>query len=213
MPQHGFARRKPWKLESSSPSGAAISLSADDETRAVYPWEFRYDLSFRLERGALRWEQRIENRSASPMPFSAGFHPYFRLPLHPGSQRGDCVVRCPAGVRYTPADEALRFEASPFAAQTWPVSADVSGTLLLGGLARREFALVDQAAGAEVVFSWEDAPQYPFCAIWSRNTEAPFYCIAPWTALPNSFRRGTELTVLQPGEVFQAGFELQVRAV
>ena len=212
MPQHGFARRKPWRLEYSDASNVSISLSADEETLAVYPWNFRYDLTFRLEATVLRWEQRIANRSDSPMPFSAGFHPYFRVPFLPGSQRSDCVVRCPEGIRFRPTGGALCFEQEPFRGQLWPVSEDVNGTLLLGDLGNREFSLIDRTARAEVRFSWEGAPRYPYCAIWSRTTNAPFYCIEPWTSLPNSFRRGgAELIILAPGEAVTSRFELEVR--
>jgi galactose mutarotase-like enzyme len=212
LPQHGFARRKPWRVASSDSGSATLSLASDTDTRAVYPWEFQYDLTYRLSAGALVWEQRVSNLSSRPMPLSAGFHPYFRVPLGPHSRREDCVVRCPKSVRLTPLDEATRFERADFAAQDWPVSEDVSGTLLLGQLARKEFALVDRAAGVEVVFSWEGAPRYTSCAIWSRNTTEPFYCIEPWTALPNSFsRRAMDLIILAPGETMVSQFELAIR--
>ena len=214
MPQHGFARRKPWQLESAGQASVAISLSADAETLAVYPWDFRYNLLFELDANVLRWEQTIANRSSVPMPFSAGFHPYFRVPLVPGSKRSDCFVKCPESVRFRPLNGALGFEREDFPAQLWSVEEDVSGTLLLGGFAQREFSLIDRAGGVAVDFSWQDAPKYPYCAIWSRTTTEPFYCIEPWTALPNSFRRGgSEIIIIPPGGSITSRFALAVRPV
>ncbi len=211
LPQHGFARRKPWRVVSRGESHVTLELAADAETRAVYPFEFRNELTCRLLNGSLLWDQRIANAGSETMPFSAGFHPYFRIPLA-GSERNACYVRCPAGNKYNPIGNAGRFEVEPFPAQDFPVGKDVSGTLLLGGFGRREFAMVDPGAGAEVVINWEGAPVYRYCAIWSRNTTEPFYCIEPWTALPNSFsRHSDDLVRLAPGQTFAAGFSMQLK--
>src|SRR5688500_15711240 len=40
MPQHGFARRKPFSLVERSETRAVFRLEADVETRLVYPFEF-----------------------------------------------------------------------------------------------------------------------------------------------------------------------------
>jgi galactose mutarotase-like enzyme len=49
--------------------------------------------------------------------------------------------------------------------------------------------------------------------IWSRSTSDPFYCIEPWTALPNAFsRRDTgELTLVPPGGEFRAAMHMDIR--
>lgn len=213
LPQHGFARRSPWTVAARSADSVTIELVDTEATRAVYPFAFRFSLTYRLEGGRLHWEQDLENRSAEPMPFGCGFHPYFRLPLGAGSGRDDCRIRCPRGVRYNPVGLSEAYFTEPFPTQEVPVARDVAGTIQLGDLAEREFGLVDTKAGLEVVLNWEAAPAYRFCALWSRTTDSDFYCIEPWTALPNAFSRpdDREIRVLAPGERFRASLWVDIR--
>ena len=89
---------------------------------------------------------------------------------------------------------------------------DVSGTLFLCEFAEKEIALVDPVAGLESVINFAASPAYRFAALWSRSTTEAFYCLEPWTALPNSFGRGDgEVIVLQPGETFRASLWMDVR--
>jgi galactose mutarotase-like enzyme len=75
--------------------------------------------------------------------------------------------------------------------------------------------LVDRAAGLEVVLNWEAAPEHRFCALWSRTTSEDFYCIEPWTALPNAFSRpdDREILVLAPGETFRSAMWVDICTV
>jgi len=63
------------------------------------------------------------------------------------------------------------------------------------------------------VFNFEEAPQHRFIAIWSKTTSEPFYCLEPWTALPNSFSRvkDRELILLEPQKTFRAAMWIELR--
>jgi galactose mutarotase-like enzyme len=184
-PQHGFARRVPWSLVSRTDASATIEL-----------------------------EQSVENRDAAPLPFSTGIHPYFAVPPGAGNQRNRCHVRLPRATRYNPVGKSETFFAEPFPAQHLGVGTDVSMTVFLGEFAENEIALVDPVAGIESVVNFEASPAYRFAALWSGSTEAPFYCIEPWTALPNSFGRPDgEVIVLKPGETFHASLWMDARAI
>jgi galactose mutarotase-like enzyme len=214
MQPHGFARKTPWKVTNQAADRVELELTDSETTRAVYPFAFRYGLTYRLEDGRLHWEQLIENRSSEPMPFSAGFHPYLPIPLGPGSKRSDCVIRCPRATRFNPIGRGEAYFSEPFPEQEFPATVDTGPALLLGDLRNREVALVDQAARLEVVIHWDDAPAYRFCGLWSRTPSENFYCLEPWTSLPNAFSRPDdgELQVLQPGDVFRAAMWMEVRA-
>src|SRR5262249_52311153 len=58
---------------------ATLSLDATPVTRAQYPWDFHASYTYRLRGASLAIEMLIENRGAAPMPFGAGFHPYFAV--------------------------------------------------------------------------------------------------------------------------------------
>lgn len=211
-PQHGFARRIPWTIVRQSETSVTLEILDSPLTRPSYPFAFRYELTYRLVEGRLHWEQTVENRDTQPLPFSSGFHPYFSVPLGPHGDRNSCRVRVPRATRYNPVGKCESFFTEPFPAQDLPVQRDVSGTLFLGDLADRQVALLDPKSGVEAVLDFSEAPDCRYLAIWSRDISAPFYCIEPWTALPNSFSRTDgNVTVLAPGGRYQAAFWMDAR--
>lgn len=215
MPQHGFARRRPWKVMDQTDTTVTLELTDSDATRAQYPFAFCHWLTYRLAGGQLFWEQQIINRSGEPMPFSTGFHPYLSVPLTGRGKREECFVEIPEGRRLTMHGRGEHFTAKPFLAQNWSVQEDVSATLFLADLKRRALILVDPLSELEVVLDWEEAPHHRFVALWSRSPQDPFYCLEPWTAVSNAFTRTKEkeLVLLEPGGTFTAGFRLELRAM
>jgi galactose mutarotase-like enzyme len=111
-------------------------------------------------------------------------------------------------------DKASAFFDEPFPAQDLPVSQDVRGTILLGELATQEAVLRDEAGKVEVCLNFDHSTAYRFLVLWSPTPDAPFYCIEPWTALPNSMGRSDgELVFLEPGARFEAGLWMEVRTL
>jgi galactose mutarotase-like enzyme len=93
------------------------------------------------------------------------------------------------------------------------VNDSFSGTLFFTELERREVALIDPLRRLVVRLNWEGAPAYRYLALWTRSPESPFFCIEPWTALPNSFTTKEDLIILEPGEVFRAEFWLDMEEI
>jgi galactose mutarotase-like enzyme len=213
MPQHGFARRTPWKVIRQDPESVTMELADDETTRAVYPFSFRHRIRYFLDLGRLHWEQEIENIGKDPLPFSTGFHPYFRAPLGKNSSRSQCLVKLPAASRLSSDDFWVTVAKAPLPAPYWPLSQAPEGTVFFTDLEKQELALIDPREGLEVVLNFEKAPGHRFIAFWSRSREAPFYCLEPWTALPNSFSRNQDLIVLESGEVFRAAFYTEIREI
>ena len=80
MKQHGFARNQAWRVSEQGAATATLSLESSTETRAQFPWDFAFDMLFTVKTtGVLRLEQKITNKSDTPMPFGVGFHPYFQV--------------------------------------------------------------------------------------------------------------------------------------
>jgi galactose mutarotase-like enzyme len=200
MPQHGFARRSKWKVLEQTPVSISLELTDTDATRACYPFAFRLCFTYRLSQGRLLWEEVIENRSAEPMPFGTGVHPYFAVPFTPKGDRAACFVEVPDAKRLIPIGKFERFTTRPFPGQNWSVDEDVSGTLFL----------TDEL---EAVLNFEEAPEHRFAALWSKSTSHPFYCLEPWTSLPNAFSRtkDQELIMLDPQKTFRAAMWMELR--
>lgn len=213
MAQHGFGRKSKWSVVESDSQRVVMELTDNEATRAQYPFAFRQRLSYWLAQGRLNWEQVIENRSEVPMPFSTGFHPYFKIPLTDKSERSACFVEIPEAKRYSPQGQFERFTSKPFPAQNWSVAEDVSDTMYLGDLKKQELILIDPVSELEVVYNFEEAPRHRYAAIWSKTTSEPYYCLEPWTALPNAFSRTRdhELILLEPQKTFRAAMWMELR--
>jgi len=79
MKQHGFARNQGWRVGERTAASAVLTLESSDATRAQFPWDFTFDMTFTLKGATLTLDQKITNRSATAMPFGVGFHPYFQV--------------------------------------------------------------------------------------------------------------------------------------
>lgn len=206
LPQHGFARRTPWKVTEQTAHSVTVDLGHDDATLAVYPWEFRCRLIYSLVGGRLHARHEVLNLSQSPMPFTLGIHPYLRVP----GPREQCVVRCPRATRYNPIGRSEEYFTEPFPSADLPLDRDFGPTIQLGDFARKECRLANLRSGLELILNWEEAPAFDRMALWSRTPKDPFFCIEPWSALPNAFSRAEpgEVTVLQPGQTWTAAWWL-----
>ncbi len=80
IPQHGFGRNRAWKVTGQDGRSVVLALEPDADAKAVYPYDFRAEQTFRIVPRGLLVELRIRNRGAVPLPVAPGWHPYFRCP-------------------------------------------------------------------------------------------------------------------------------------
>jgi aldose 1-epimerase len=97
---HGLVRDRRWRIDRlSSEAEAAVlqcSIETDAEILRQFPFPFRLTLTIRLTGRSLRVSANANNLGDSPLPMGFGWHPYFRLPLVPGGDRRQAIVRIPA---------------------------------------------------------------------------------------------------------------------
>jgi glucose-6-phosphate 1-epimerase len=74
-PAHGFARRRPWRLEHEGAHHVVLALDADADTRAVWPHDFGLRLHVAL--GAqLTMTLTVTNTSPEPWTYEEALHTY-----------------------------------------------------------------------------------------------------------------------------------------
>ncbi len=76
MKQHGFGRNRAWTVAERTPASVRMTLAADAETRAQWPYEFTAEQTVMLVPHGLQIELAIA-AGAAPLPVSPGWHPYF----------------------------------------------------------------------------------------------------------------------------------------
>ena len=87
MTQHGFARDRRFTWVERSPVGCTLALTDDAQTRAMYPFAFRFEVRYAVEGAALAITFSVTNTGESMLPASMGAHPAFRWPLVPGTPK------------------------------------------------------------------------------------------------------------------------------
>lgn len=80
MSQHGFARDSEFHLEEANANAAVFSLTYDEETLKVYPFEFKLLVKYLLHGSNLTVTYEVVNLSTSEvMYYSVGGHPAFNV--------------------------------------------------------------------------------------------------------------------------------------
>ncbi len=198
MKQHGFARTAAWTVSSTRSDDSAeatLLLTSNDATRAAYPWDFRAEYTYALRGRTLRIEQRFtnESRDGAPMPFGAGFHPYFQVKQ---SQKRATVL----GTKATRAFDNLK---------------KASGPLDAIDLARDEVDLhLEDHGDAPFTMTWPDgalvlraSPEFTRWVVWTLRGK-DFVCVEPWTCGGDALNTGAGLLRLAPGESRTIWFEI-----
>jgi galactose mutarotase-like enzyme len=182
LPRHGFARRSRFTLVDRAAAHATFRLEASAATRAVWPFEFRLDVTHALAGATATTTAAVTNLSDEPMPTAFGFHPAFRWPLPGAGPRAAHLVRFahpePAPIRRLDADGLVAPDPRPT-----PVVGD---TLALDDALFAEDAIVfDRLESRRLVFGAGsvrlavDFPDMPHLGIWTKPG-APFLCLEPW---------------------------------
>lgn len=189
LKQHGFARDLPWTVldqqVAEDSASLTIGLTSNDQTRAVYPFDFELAFTYSLQGNALTLQQRYTNSSLEPMPFSAGFHPYFavqdktKLRLHiPSSQYDDNVTK---SVQAYPG--YFDFHVDEIDAAFTEISSHVA-------------SVVDESRSQRLTLTF--SPEFSTVVFWTVKGK-DYYCLEPWTAPRNALNSGDHLLQLDPG--------------
>ena len=84
MTRHGFARRTEFSVLTQGKDHITLYMEDSEESRKLYPFAFRFDVSYVLEGSTLVIVYAVESRDGRTMFFGLGGHPGFRVPLEEG---------------------------------------------------------------------------------------------------------------------------------
>lgn len=192
--QHGFARQLPWQMDPLADGrGVALHLSETPETLQAYPFQFLLSMEVRLAPGALEISTTVTNRSALPMPFSFGLHPYFNLSSLEDVHFEGLPEECLNHLTMAPASTAEQMQ---------QLASGIDLLVRPAGPVR----LVDGAAGTTL----ELQLSHPFdlVVLWTEPPR-PMVCVEPWSGPRQALLSGDRKIELAPG----ASTELNTRYV
>ena len=198
MKQHGFARNLPWEIAHTGRDGAAratLRLRSTAVTRAEYPWDFVAEYTYALAGARLAIEQRFTNESSEPMPFGAGFHPYFHVP-----QEEKAGARIPTAS--TRAFDNVQKRQVPFGGFDL-TQKEVDLHLLDHGSTGATLVL---PGGAATTVS--GSSEFTHWVVWTLAGR-DFVCVEPWTCPGDALNTGERLLSVAPGETRELRVEIR----
>ncbi len=217
MAQHGFARRSRFTRLAADATTCRHALQASDATRAVWPFDFRLELTHALDGPSLAVTAEVFNLDTRPMPFGLGFHPAFLWPL-PGAEGQPHHIRLDNG-----AEPALaRLQGGLMTDARLPSPFRAGALVLDPAMFEADAMIFPEGAGDGLSYGAAGAPRLQFAftglpnlALWSKPG-APFLCIEPWHGMAALAGAGPEIAArpwtvtLPPGESQSFGWRVTV---
>lgn len=185
--RHGFARTARFALVSSDAARCTWRLEASEATRRQYPFDFRLDITYRIEAAALHMTADVTNTGDGTMPAAFGFHPALRWPLPYGKPRAAHEIvfqqEEPAQIR-RPIDGLL-------SSARYPTPVRDRRLVLHDSLFEDGAIVFDELASRSLIYGEAlrvSFPRMPHLGIWTKPG-AGYVCIEPWQghASPEDF--------------------------
>lgn len=191
VPKHGFARGSEWDVVEQSEDTLVLRITDNDTTRGYFPHGFSFTQTYHIEADKLTLSQEIRNTGENPLPFSLGFHPYFKV------DPAVSTAQVPSD-RYEDTTGKYSFDGKfQFSNDYDSVCTNTSG----------HTSVLDTGLGVRITVCGTE--KFLYTVVWS-PTGAQFACIEPWTAMPNALNTGDDIITLVPGE--RASFAMEISA-
>lgn len=212
MPMHGFAWHMPWQVVSAEKSDEfCMRLSDTAATREVYPFSFAVELLYKVGYGMLVCEQIYTNHSDRPMPYYAGFHPYFLTP-QPKQGKEKVMLNFKPQQRFV-YNERFTDIVGEQALFKLPISImqpDVNEQLTKFG--ENKIVKLHYPDGLTLqmeVEGIENMDLFSYLQLY-HMPEKPFFCVEPWMSFPNAINTVSGVRWLPPGQIERAILTLKM---
>jgi galactose mutarotase-like enzyme len=198
MKQHGFARNSTWDVAevSTAEDSASIKLELrdNDETYALYPFKFKLIYEYKLNGSTLSVNATYINHDEKPMPFYAGYHPYFQV-----EDKKQLEIEIPSQT-YTETkngsviDNQFNYEQDEI-------------NVFYHDLARNSFHITDPLKKWKIHVRFD--PIYKHIVLWTLKGK-DFICVEPWMAENDAFNSKEDLVFVQPGQQLKSNVVFEV---
>ncbi len=185
--RHGFARESEFTVEQQTENSVTLVLETSDETLKVYPFQFKFSVTYSLSGGELKNTYLIENKGTEPLLFSVGAHPAFRVPLVEGEDFTDYYLAFNkeenAGIYPILEDGLISNSSVPFFNSTkeLPIKKELfyKDALIFKELKSTAISIFSKKSKHGLTYNYEN---FPYMGIWNAK-DADFICIEPWCGL------------------------------
>jgi galactose mutarotase-like enzyme len=221
LPRHGIMRQNPKvKLSDKSEQSLSFMIEYDEDTLLVYPFKFRFTITFGLDGNRILVQHRVENLGEDKLYFSLGGHPAFRCPRYAFETYDDFYLEFEhreTVSRWLITDNGL------LSGATEPVLADSAilplkhslfthDALVFKDLRSRKVSLKSKKSSEVVTVSF---PDFPYLGIWAKPA-GDYVCIEPWLGVADSQSTDQKLEhkeailLLPAQDTFSATYSIEI---
>lgn len=188
--KHGFARDHEFAVSELSGDSVTFTLESNEETRAIYPFDFVLSVTYTLTGRRLTVRTDVRNTGESALWFSLGFHPGFTCPIDPEEKAEDYVIAFPTRAFAS----RLNLETGLVAGKTegflngvyeLPLREKMfdNGSFSMTDLNFRSVKLMSKRSGRFVRLDFDD---FPILVLWApRYKPLSVVCMEPWYGQPD----------------------------
>ena len=214
MDIHGFAKDSVFSCEKAGENELVFVMEDTRETLEQYPFHFRFEIRYLLEKNTLKVFYSVKNKDEKTMYFGIGGHPGFNIPMEEGLSFEDYCLEFsekanPSRVLFTddcyrtgenvdyPLEDGVRI----------PLRHDLfdRDAIVLKNVDHRVTIRSDKGKRAVSLFF----PDFPAIGFWHMpKMEAPYVCLEPWRSLPSrkgiveDFAQQEDLVALDGGKIY-----------
>lgn len=183
---HGFADSMEFGVVQADQERLLLQMSATEETRKSFPYEFRLQVEFSLEKDVVRQKFRVINEDDKPIYFSLGAHPGFYCPILPEECGDDYILDfdSPQHIDELEMQERTRLltgKKRPYLDGEKELELGDhffdEGPRLLSNVSAEYVTMRSKRSGHFVELGIRD---FPYMCLWGAGTRMSILCIEPW---------------------------------
>ncbi|MBO5214795.1 MAG: hypothetical protein J6B79_01235 [Clostridia bacterium] len=209
MPIHGFAKLNVFEIDEQSDDSVTLLLRSNDETRAMYPYDFEFRIRYSLIGNKVKLDYFVKNTSDKKMYFSLGGHLAFKLDGQINADgtedtKGNFIEFSTPIKKWYPLKGAFvlpeeewtggqRFEVD----KKFLIDHGTTPIFTTKGGAKY---FLERKNGRKIAFETKSS----VVAFWSDNEYGQYVCVEPWWGVPDDYdvkREISQKTLMESVEV------------
>lgn len=216
LSNHGFARDTDFSAAEENDGSVTLKISSNDETKAKYPFDFEFVVTYALSGSKLSVTMNVKNTGNEDMPFFVGGHPGFLCPFEADKdstfedydvvyEKNETITQDDFGV--TVLDNANKVAVTRELFKNDVFMKDKPNS--------SKISLVSRKSGRAVTVSYDNSG---CIAVWSPYDErGHFVCLEPWASAPVYCCDTEELTKMPhakhivPSESYSFSFDIEIK--
>ena len=218
---HGIARYRAFQLTDRTAPKLTFRLTEDEDSLKEYPFKFEFFIRYELKEATLEISFIVKNTDEKELIFALGGHPGFNVPFGNGafedyylefSEKTKVLFHTLSESKFMtgeklplPLTEGVRL---PLRHELFDNDAAILGNTC------REISLKSKADPRYITVKY---PDFRYLGVWhTPETDAPFVCIEPWSALPatdgviTDLSAKEDMTRLAPGKTYKTSWSIEI---